>query len=874
MKRPDVLDKNLRGLLRRSYVPVRPAAEYRAELKAKALSRFSLDRSPPVDPVVPARPDPPTPVLTWLTRAAAAILLLGASAVLFTSDDSRPRTRDALLADGLVALRDASVGDWFAADSDRTRLPRGGFLQVATPGSVAHAIDVDPRGRLAVASASEIEVSTDPQQSDLRAWLTAGAVVATPVDGTPWIVESNGGVVRIEDGVARFEDADVDTSLVEVIEGSVTWLGDDGSTRALTAVSRWRLVRGELPTPAGAPDDVVTAAPVTPEKEIALADPPPPVVATDGDAEDEPVAPLPPSLIGSVRDARTGLAVPRFEAAAVAITHGDQPAYGQEPVIRSFAADGGTFSYSDLTPGTYKVFVTADGYATWRSPLVIVPPAGPDAEPAAVAAELVRGATVEGRVVDAITGAPISGAFVFSQTDAPALLVPIDTDHLEGPLAPAGRTAETDVDGRFRLTSLAPGAQTLRAGKRGFAPSWADVPDLVAGESRGRIDLSLASGGGVRGHVVLQEDAPLASVPIIAMPMDSRSTEHGRPFGLAVTDEAGAYSIGDLPPGMYVLVLLATLEPEDLGDVRTVQPCRVAANAWQTVDFGARVGGTRFSGRVTDSSGEPVVGQMLTLSRTGAVVMDEEHWISSTTDDDGRFEFSDVEPGPHVLYFNDAAGGRLQVVATVDVPDVPTYAQDLVLSSGVVAGRVVDDETGEPLRFSLVMLVPDDGRNDDSIAGKVATDAAGRFRFGFVAAGPYRLRAIPGAPALGTVDVGVHVDTDRVQDGVELRARPGASIKVRVTDGDGAPVRGAAVRLFGPTGRPFATAWNPITDGAGRRRLTQLPPGTWTVGVARGAAPLVTTVVVVGAGDEVDVEIELNDTEPNDTEAPPRNKGG
>ncbi|MFG0317748.1 MAG: carboxypeptidase regulatory-like domain-containing protein, partial [Planctomycetota bacterium JB042] len=829
MSRPDLLDRNLRRLLRRAYRPAAPTDAYRAELKSRVLRRFAEDgperAAGPAAPIGPAgRPVSPVPRFAAPLLAAAALLLVAAALVLLVPSDSTSRTREALLARGETALRDAPVGGWWAADAPRTRLPPGGFLQVATPAAATHAGDLPGGGRLLAAASSEVELSAAADGTS-RAWLTAGAAEVDAEGGETWTVRSSGGAVELDAAAARFLHVGPDTSRVEVRRGTATWRGPDAEPRVLRAVSTWRLREGAAPVRI----DGDGATPGRPEKELVRAEdaPVPALPAAEGGEDDPAEAPdaaAAPRIAGTVRDDATDLPVPRFRVAAVAITLGGEPAYGRDPFVRSFADERGAFAFDGLPPGTFKLFVTADGYATWRSELVVLGTVDRRVE-----ARLVRGAAVRGTVVDRESGRPVAGAFVFSQTDAPALLVPMDVAHLEGPLAAEGRTATTDAEGRFELRSLAPGDARLRASRSGSAPAWVDVPDLRAGESRGGVTLGLAAGGGVRGHVRGADGSPLGAVPIIAMPQDRYADEHGMPYGVGVTDGDGAYAIPDLPPGMFVLVLLSDLEPTDLDSVRTVQPARVRAGEWIEIDFGARrADGTRLTGRLTDAAGRVEPGLMLTLSRQESALVDQESWVTSTTDADGRFGFDHVRPGPHVLYLTDTSGGRVQEVGVVDVPAVPEHAVDLVLPGAEIGGRVVDDRTGAGLPFSLVLLVPDDGRRDDSIAAKVACDAAGAFRLRFVRPGPYRLRAIPAREELGTVDVALHLDVDGKEE-VTLRAASGGALRVTVVDPSGAAVGDAAVRLFDETGRPFSTAWNPRTDAHGSRTLGQLPPGTWTV---------------------------------------------
>lgn len=74
--------------------------------------------------------------------------------------------------------------------------------------------------------------------------------------------------------------------------------------------------------------------------------------------------------------------------------------------------DGGNFVCDGVPPGTTLVKVEADGYTAWFRRDVVVPDEG---DLAGVAATLEGSTTIRGRVVDAVTGAPIGGAWVYAE---------------------------------------------------------------------------------------------------------------------------------------------------------------------------------------------------------------------------------------------------------------------------------------------------------------------------------------------------------------------------------------------------------------------------------------------------------------------------
>src|SRR3989442_8053887 len=144
-----------------------------------------------------------------------------------------------------------------------------------------------------------------------------------------------------------------------------------------------------------------------------------------------------------------------------------------------------------------------------------------------------------------------------------------------------------------------------------------------------------------------------------------------------------------------------------------------------------------------------------------------------------------------------------------------------------VRGRVVADDSGDPLRNAIVTL------EADANVGPVLTDAEGRF-------------TIEGAPrGLHTVSVsktGYAAADLRLPDGVEIRLLRGSAISGRVLDDFGEPSMLRTVvaeRLVHVEGRVDFTQQATVeTDDTGAYRLVGLPPGEFVLAVAGGRLKL------------------------------------
>lgn len=162
--------------------------------------------------------------------------------------------------------------------------------------------------------------------------------------------------------------------------------------------------------------------------------------------------------------------------------------------------------------------------------------------------------------------------------------------------------------------------------------------------------------------------------------------------------------------------------------------------------------------------------------------------------------------------------------------------------SGRIAGTVIDAESGKPLRFARVELLP-----GPEFGGGI-TDDAGRFVFEKLEAGDYTLH-VSKTGYLETTYGQARPGTDtpgrpiRLRDGerldrVDVRISHGASISGVVRDDRGDPVFPASVIVYrwGTNDgvrrlRPVQTA---ETDERGRYRVSMLPPRDYVVGATAG----------------------------------------
>lgn len=482
-------------------------------------------------------------------------------------------------------------------------------------------------------------------------------------------------------------------------------------------------------------------------------------------------APPPAALTGNIR----GRLLNAVTSAPIAgATVALQPA--STPAVVSNAA--GEFAFDGVAPGSYALVVTAAGFDSGTLPLQVRAGMTSDAGPVALQASVTSG-SLGGIVTDRATGAPLTGA-----------LVSIDG-------ASTG-SIYSAVDGSYLFPNLVPGAVTVRVSKAGYVAAGASAtiaagtrvlysPALqavattavvsgkvadsetgmplggvmvrVAGlstlsDAGGRFTLAGIPAGAARVELVtegyvLQSFAVLVeagmSVDVQTIPMykttppattgtvsGTVSSADGKPLAGVTITVQGSASL-HATTGADGSFMLANVTPGAL-TLGAARDGYVAVRASATLTAGSTVvfspklelsATPRVSGRVLDKGTlAPIVG--------ATVLLDKE---ADTTDSDGRFSFSGVVSGNHLVTV-DAAG---YVSRVLPLPTDGRNAADMggieLASSSApltVTGRVTDQANGQGIARALITVL---GAELSAVA-----DADGRYRLDGVLPGAVTTR--------------------------------------------------------------------------------------------------------------------------------------
>jgi hypothetical protein len=451
--------------------------------------------------------------------------------------------------------------------------------------------------------------------------------------------------------------------------------------------------------------------------------------------------------------------------------------------------DGGVFDIAELPAGRYTVNVSKTGFVALsygqRRPLQAGTPLqlGDGQQLKGVDFRLPRGSIVAGRLFDE-DGEPMPGTSVSVMR----------YQYLQGDrrLVQAG-SAQTDDRGQFRIWGLMPGEYYVTAtvrnfsfgpggrgafgGRGGFGVGAGSEEETVAyaptyypgvesvdaakpiavGLSQEVLDINfsllLVRTSRIEGRV-LNPDGTAVSAGNVQLIAESARTrgQIGVRYGSRI-DWDGAFAIGNVPPGRYVLLARA-----DDADVLAYgsQPIGVAGGDIDDVRVMVSPGST-ISGKVV----LPAASQAPDYTRVRVVASPTEQGIEGTAqarvDKDGNFSIQGVAAGPHLIRPQGQLRGLVLQSVTVAGRDATDTPLDLRSGQNVsnvvmtftdrisqVSGALTNSE-GAPLTEYTVLAFPTDNSLWRPQARQIMTarpDQTGKYTIRGLPPGEYYLVAV------------------------------------------------------------------------------------------------------------------------------------
>ena len=310
---------------------------------------------------------------------------------------------------------------------------------------------------------------------------------------------------------------------------------------------------------------------------------------------------------GRVLRADDGAPVPEFD-----VFHAQQPeATGPFDNRRHVRDPEGHFALADLSAETTTVTVRAAGYAPSSQDVSLEE----NQTVSGLEFRLVAGRFLEGRVETA-SGAPVASACIYSGARA-------------GWPERDAYIAQSDLAGRFQVTSLSAETQQISACHPDYAPSSVNV------ESASEARIVLQQAGSIEGTVV-RGGQPVPGMPMMAVFPNGQSTP-----SVTRTDGAGAYKLEGLAPETAMVYANAARIRDGGALVKTVT---VEPGSAIRVDFEFGAKSAQVSGRVTMAGETPLEAKVGLFNAGGVGYQSATH-----TTPDGWYEFESVPAGEVVV---------------------------------------------------------------------------------------------------------------------------------------------------------------------------------------------------------------------------------
>jgi RNA polymerase sigma-70 factor (ECF subfamily) len=474
------------------------------------------------------------------------------------------------------------------------------------------------------------------------------------------------------------------------------------------------------------------------------------------------------------------------------------------PALATVTDALGRFRFDDLAAASYwlQVEPERDAPPFWIA-VKLLP-----AETREVNVTVDAGVTLNGRVVDAETGAGIAGAFVG-----------------EGWMA--RRSVETDASGAFVFESFAEsGFYELVVRADGYGQRNVKVRD-PDGPFPAALEVRLERARAAHGRLVDESGAPIGDGYVAAPAYDIAddgafgTQQQDWPATRSATD--GSFRLTSLRPDLPH-ALLVRLDGFATATYAFPPNEREVAD----VDFGDVVlrRGALVRGRVVDEHGEGVAAIAVRLAGANG---DQGRWggklspalagflseRSTRSDDLGRFAFDAVAAGTYALGAI-PLGTHDRPTTTLEVSEgVEPAPLTIVVPRGLsIAGRVVDRD-GVPLAASVSFDPEDD---DVTTNADVETHGDGSYAAGGLAAGSYTLSVYP--HSLWSDDpTAPHWTRARLEhvaagaSDVEIVLGRAIQFRGRVVDSSGAPLANVEVVVRRNADDPFRDSMITQADG-------------------------------------------------------------
>jgi hypothetical protein len=506
--------------------------------------------------------------------------------------------------------------------------------------------------------------------------------------------------------------------------------------------------------------------------------------------------------------------------------------FGQDSVDRGIEDEQGRFQIGGLGDGSWKLWVSAEHFASSDATPVSLPQASDAPE---LVITLSPSCTVSGRVVSS-KGEPVGGATVTTDGGGPAWQKAVSG-------APPEPQADSDADGSFRLEGLKPGHVSLVASAPEHARSLPQALELAVGVETKDVTLTLREGGSISGEVYDEQGKPIAGMFVQTTEMSTFDIRFDNTSG------EGRFKIEHLQPGHYQVVAFPGKalgkSGSDQGAAFMSSMKMTTADVRDGEDTHIVLGAppadpVHVVGRVTHA-GQPYGGAIVTFIHEGKDVL--ARMKNAQVDAQGAFELTLDESGRYSVQVQRISGGMGQqnmVEFQRDVPKEKRCELTLEMPLGRISGKVLDPE-GNPAKGERVSLRPRSALVGGSIWGgmyvEAATDGDGLYDIQTLRPGEYVLAVggmAMGGMLGGDATHGREMRSDlKVAEGdwlrdVDFRLKKPGKVDVTVVGEDNQPIPKAAIFARDANGFLLDRLSMVATDDNGVAHYGGLAPGEYS----------------------------------------------
>ncbi len=478
---------------------------------------------------------------------------------------------------------------------------------------------------------------------------------------------------------------------------------------------------------------------------------------------------------------------------------------------------------------------------------------------------LVAGATVAGTVTSSLAGHAVLAKIcvVVSGSGLGIFLPETETEttksgHYSIDQLPHGTYYVTFFGGCGNSGSYAP--QYYQAGARTGSLSAATATAIKLGVgAKYTASVAMLPGGTLAGTVTAQPSGgPVKDVCVepITEPefggLPSVPFVIAEPFGQAITNAAGRYTVNNLQPGLYILEVAdcfnykysgTWFDPEGNNSPQLIS---VTSGAVVRADASLSPAGS-ITGTVTDHAGHGLKDICMEAIRQGTVASQmipfygPRNAVSGKT---GKFEFEGLPPGSYSVgfaacgghyaaqWYKDKAPGSPGTAVQVRAGRTTSNINATLTSGKSVSVVVVSGVTGKPVPGCLMV-----SSGPLSLLPTVSTSRSGRFTVKHLAAGTYQAEAYScghGAALLAQLQTEIRIPAGHSTTTIVLRLPRRGSIAGTVTaPGTPGGATYACVYVTSDSGEFSATA---TVNRSGQYSLTNVAPGSYQVLIDDGCS--------------------------------------